>query len=116
MKYLLKVEEATTFALSIYLLTLLDINFSWWVYILLYLAPDIGMIGYAFNNKFGAITYNISHHKAVAVAFILSGMATGNQYLTLTGILLFGHAAMDRMMGYGLKHFTGFKYTHLGKL
>jgi hypothetical protein len=36
--------------------------------------------------------------------------------LQLTGVILFGHSSMDRMMRYGLKYFTGFRFTHLGKI
>ncbi len=116
MKNVLKLEEAAMFALSIYLLTIIDLQFSWWVYILLYLAPDIGMVGYIINNKVGAITYNLFHHKAVATIIILAGLLLVNDYLLLSGIILFGHSAMDRIFGYGLKYFTGFKNTHLGVL
>lgn len=116
MKQILKIEELAMFTLSIYLLKLLDISFSWWVYVLLYLAPDIGMIGYIINNKAGAFTYNLFHHKAVAILFTVIGIYTANQYILMSGIILFGHSAMDRMFGYGLKYVTGFKHTHLGVL
>ena len=116
MKNILRLEEAATFGFSIYLLTVIDLQFSWWIYILLYLAPDIGMIGYAVNNKVGAITYNAFHHKAVAVIVLVLGLIMNNDYLLLSGIILFGHSAMDRVFGYGLKYFGGFKNTHLGVL
>jgi len=32
------------------------------------------------------------------------------------GLILFGHSCMDRAMGYGLKYFSGFQDTHLGKI
>ena len=34
----------------------------------------------------------------------------------LPGIILFGHASMDRIFGYGLKFSDNFKHTHLGNL
>ena len=102
------------FGLSIFLLSQIDLQFSWWVYILLYLAPDIGMVGYSINKSVGAVIYNIFHHKAVAIVIALTGLMLHNDYLLLTGVILFGHASMDRIFGYGLKYFTGFKQTHLG--
>ena len=39
-----------------------------------------------------------------------------NENIQFAGLILFGHASMDRIMGYGLKYFTGFKHTHLGDL
>lgn len=34
----------------------------------------------------------------------------------LIGVILFAHAAMDRIFGYGTKCNKGFKYTHLGEI
>lgn len=36
--------------------------------------------------------------------------------LQLAGIILFAHAAFDRILGYGLKYERGFKFTHLGEI
>lgn len=115
MNNLLKLEELAVFGCSIYLLTLIDAQLSWWAYPLLYLAPDIGMLGYLISKKIGAVTYNLFHHKGVAIVVVIVGLL-GNKYVLLAGIILFGHAAMDRFFGYGLKYFKGFKYTHLGVL
>ena len=38
------------------------------------------------------------------------------QYVELVGIVLFAHAAFDRIVGYGLKYERGFKFTHLGEI
>ena len=71
MNRLLKAEEILMFALGIYLFGLL--HFAWWWFLLLILAPDLGMIGYVFGNKIGALTYNLSHHKGLAIALYLFG-------------------------------------------
>lgn len=89
---------------------------AWWFYLLLFLGPDIGMIGYAINPKIGAITYNLFHHKGIATAVGLIGFAIGNIPMLLVGIILFGHSSMDRIFGYGLKFSDDFKNTHLGRL
>jgi hypothetical protein len=39
-----------------------------------------------------------------------------NEWLQISGIILFGHSSMDRSLGYGLKLNEGFKYTHLGMI
>jgi hypothetical protein len=36
--------------------------------------------------------------------------------LEFEGLILFSHSAMDRMLGYGLKYESGFKFTHLGEI
>jgi len=114
MKKLIHLEEAAMLIVSIYALYLLKVD--WWYYILLLLGPDISMLGYAGGNKAGAICYNIFHHKAVAILVLLAGFIYDIWILQVIGILLFGHSSMDRMFGYGLKLFTGFKHTHLGKI
>lgn len=114
MKTTLKLEELAMFGLGIYLFTLLD--YQWWWFLVLLLAPDIGMIGYLFGNKIGALAYNIFHHKGIAILLYGLGIFFGEQVIQLIGIILFSHASFDRVMGYGLKYNKGFKYTHLGEI
>ncbi len=114
MNKLLKLEEALMFAFSIYLFTQLD--FAWWWFPALLLAPDIGMIGYLHGPRLGSITYNITHHKGIALAVLLVGYYNQHDWTTLAGIILFGHSSMDRILGYGLKYPDSFQHTHLGKL
>ncbi|MBA2499133.1 MAG: DUF4260 domain-containing protein [Chitinophagaceae bacterium] len=112
MKSILKLEELALFCISIYALYYYDA--AWWYYLLLFLGPDISMIGYAFGKKVGAALYNLFHHKALAVFFFLWGFITGMPAFILMGIIIFGHASMDRIFGYGLKYEKGFQFTHLG--
>ena len=114
MKWSLKTEELLMLCLGIYAFSFLD--FPWWVFLVLILVPDIVMLGYLFNSKFGAITYNVFHHKGLAILIYLFGIYLGNQMVMLIGVILFSHASMDRIFGYGLKYYKGFKYTHLGDL
>ncbi|MEO1254790.1 MAG: DUF4260 domain-containing protein [Bacteroidota bacterium] len=114
MKNLLKLEELVMFLISIYLFSLLD--YAWWVYLVFILTPDIGMVGYMKSASVGALTYNLFHHKGIAILIGFVGFWWNISELQLAGIILFGHASMDRMFGYGLKFATGFKETHLGKL
>lgn len=114
MKTIIKLEEGFMFLLSIYLFSLTD--FRWYWFPVLALAPDIGMIGYVFNTRVGAITYNLFHHKGLAIAIYLTGISSGFPTIQLAGIILFGHASMDRLFGYGLKYPDSFKRTHLGSL
>ena len=102
------------FLLAIYLFSMKD--FSWWFFPVLLLAPDLSMIGYAFNYRVGAVLYNIFHHKGVAIAIYVIGMIASIPFLILSGIILFAHSSMDRLFGYGLKYFTGFHSTHLGDI
>lgn len=114
MKNLIRLEEAAMFAFSILLFT--ELPFAWYWFLVLILAPDIGMIGYAFGDKIGAYAYNLFHHKGLAILIYIIGWWLSNDYLLFSGIILFGHASMDRIFGYGLKYEKGFKFTHLGEI
>lgn len=114
MKTVLKIEELAQFVLGIALFSRLDM--AWWWFPTLILLPDFGMLGYAFNTKIGALVYNIFHHKAIGIAFVLVGMFYLGEIYTLIGIILFSHSAMDRIFGYGLKYPDSFRHTHLGKI
>ncbi|WP_242202102.1 DUF4260 domain-containing protein [Aestuariivivens insulae] len=114
MRLSLKIEELAMFLLGVFGFSQLD--FSWWWFFALILAPDIGMLGYVVNSKVGAITYNLFHHKGIAIVIYFIGIYMQNQNAQLIGIMLFSHASLDRVFGYGLKYFTGFKHTHLGEI
>lgn len=72
------------------------------------------MISYAFSTKVGTFVYNLVHHKLLAIGILVIGFWLGNSIVELTGIILFGHASMDRIFGYRLKYPDDFKHTHLG--
>jgi len=114
MKVLLKIEELMMFVLGIFMFGLL--GYQWWWFLVLILAPDIGMLGYLFSSKIGAITYNLFHHKGLAILLYFLGMYFSSPIIQLAGIILFSHASLDRVLGYGLKYDKGFKYTHLGEI
>jgi hypothetical protein len=116
MKYLLQAEAIVPFLLSVVLLNMLPIHFAWWAWILLFLAPDISMIGYIINNRVGAFTYNLFHHQLIAVIVWGIGLLLQQPYVELAGLVLLGHSSLDRLMGYGLKQAEGFKFTHLGTI
>ena len=86
---------------------------SWWVFALLFLAPDIAMLGYMRSPRVGALTYNLAHTYAAPALLALSGLAIGPLAFGLAAIWT-AHIGFDRLLGYGLKLETGFEATHLG--
>ena len=114
MKTILKIEELAEFILGLFLFS--QLNLSWWWFLGLFFTPDIGMLGYLVNTRVGAFAYNLFHHKGLAILFYLMGAYLKMEVIQVVGIILFSHAAFDRMLGYGLKYKDGFKYTHLGNL
>ena len=112
----IQVEEAAITALAIYFLSQHALGLSWWIWILLFFSPDISMSGYLFGTKIGAVTYNLFHHRAIALIVIAIGVFSKQELWTSIGILLFAHSSFDRMLGYGLKYRDSFKHTHLGTM
>jgi hypothetical protein len=114
MKTLIRLEELLLTLLSFYLF--LGLGYAWWWFPVLFLAPDLSMIGYLLGPKVGAWTYNLVHHKGVAVVlFVLGGLLT-MPWLQLAGVILLGHSSFDRTLGYGLKYPDSFHHTHLGRI
>lgn len=114
MKTLLKLEELFLLGFALFLFSGLDYGWGW--YALLFLAPDLSMIGYLANPRLGAWTYNLIHHKGLSVALYILGYLLSVPWLMFTGTILLGHSSFDRILGYGLKHEDAFQNTHLGRI
>lgn len=114
MKTIIKLEELGLFILGIYFFS--QLNYAWWWFLVLILVPDFSMIGYVFGDKFGALCYNMAHHRGIAIAVYLIGIYFSNTAIQISGVILFAHSSMDRLFGYGLKYDSGFKFTHLGEI
>lgn len=114
MKNLLRLEEAAMFALAV--LAFQTLGLPWWWFALLLLTPDLGALGYLAGPRVGAVTYNILHHKGIAIALLLLGLGMSSLPLQLAGIVLFAHSSADRVFGFGLKYPDSFTNTHLGPI
>ena len=111
---ILKSEALAFFAASLWAYSL--VGASWTLFFLLLFVPDVFMVGYAKNSKFGALIYNIGH--TYTMPFILFGafwLFHIPVFLPIS-IIWIAHISMDRMLGYGLKLDTNFKDTHLGRI
>ena len=123
MKTLLRLEEFAQFLLCLFVLVVNGM--PWWVYVLLLVGPDVSMLGYLVNPRFGANCYNLFHHKGTAILVVLSGAVLGVASVhasveketalafAMAATVLYGHASMDRIFGYGLKFGDNFHHTHL---
>jgi hypothetical protein len=111
LKLLQSAEQLALFLASLYLFSLS--GFAWWVYLLLWITPDVGMVGYLLNPKIGSLTYNFTHWQLGAWVLILPGLIWQLPWLLLVGTIVLGHSSLDRVLGYGLKYPDNFKHTHL---
>jgi hypothetical protein len=114
MKNLLRLEEFLLFGLALFLFWGLDYGWGW--YALWFLAPDLSMIGYLANPQVGAWTYNLVHHKGLAVVVYVLGYLLATPWVMFAGTILLGHSSLDRVFGYGLKYSDAFQNTHFGRI
>jgi hypothetical protein len=110
----IKIEEAAITAVAIYFLTKFNLGLPVWLWVLLFFSPDLSMLGYLVNTRVGAFTYNLFHHRGVALALVAAGFMLHLDILITGGILLAAHSSFDRMLGYGLKYPDDFKHTSSG--
>lgn len=107
--------------LGIAAFTYAHFQLSWFWFGVLFLAPDLSMLGYLSGPKVGAWCYNLGHTYAAALAVLGAGLAaqmTAHPRAALLGVGLIwtAHIGFDRALGYGLKSQEGFKITHLGRI
>lgn len=110
----IKIEEAAITAVSIYFLSKYNLGLPVWAMVLLFFSPDLSMLGYLLSTRVGAFTYNLFHHRGLALAMLAIGFLMQLDLLVTVGLLLVAHSSFDRMLGYGLKFSDDFKHTSLG--
>ena len=111
---LLRLEGATLLALSAVLYGLNE--GSWLLFVLLFLVPDVSMLGYLSGTRVGAASYNLFHTYAAPALLATLGLLTGSPPVVSVALVWFAHIGFDRMVGFGLKYPTGFFDTHLHRL
>jgi hypothetical protein len=111
---ILRVEGAVILSLALFLYVRGD--GGWLLFVVLLLAPDVGMLGYTAGPRLGAITYNALHTTVGPAALAVIGILTESPQVVSVALVWFAHIGLDRMLGYGLKHTAGFRETHLGRI
>ena len=110
----LRLEGAAAFAASAALYA--HAGFAWPLFAVLFLAPDLAMLGYLTGARNGAGAYNIAHTNALALPLALFGLFAGQSAVLAVALIWIAHIGFDRALGYGLKYPTGFGDTHLGRI
>ena len=91
-------------------------QFSWWAFILFLFTPDLPMLLYLVNPRFGSIAYNLVHTIIFPLTLaIFSGFNSNDLGLQIALIWL-AHIGMDRAFGYGFKYPDDFKQTHFSRI
>jgi hypothetical protein len=112
--WLLKIENGAIAGVALALYAVND--YSWILFVLLFLLPDLAMLGYLLGNRVGAMMYNVVHMYATPLVLgALAWLLAWPLGMQLALIWIF-HIAVDRVVGYGLKYESGFKQTHLDRV
>lgn len=108
----LRIEGLAALTLAVVLYS--RAGYSWGLFAILFLAPDVSFAGYLAGQRAGAAVYNLLHSfagpLALAAALLPGGTAVA------VPLIWAAHIGFDRALGYGLKYPTGFADTHLGRI
>jgi len=66
--------------------------------------------------RVGAFTYNVLHHRGIAVVLYFLGIYLEQPMVIWAGLIIFLHSTLDRALGFGLKYPDSFQNTHLGAI
>ena len=88
----------------------------WWMFLVLFLAPDLSFAAYLGGPRWGAIVYNAAHSTLGPVALMVAGFGLAAPLLQSLATIWLAHIGFDRALGYGLKYPAGFGFTHLGRI
>jgi hypothetical protein len=113
-RVLLRVEGASIFAIALVLYGRL--GESWWLFAILFLAPDLSFLGYLAGARIGAIAYNLIHTIAGPILLAFAGLFVPYEPAMAVALIWLAHCGFDRALGYGLKYEAGFGFTHLGRI
>lgn len=111
---LLHLEGATLLVVSVTAYGVL--GGAWWLFLVLLLAPDLGMLGYLSGPRVGAMVYDLVHAYPLPAALLGLGAWTSAPFLVGLALIWFAHIGMDRAVGYGLKYASGFRDTHMRRV
>lgn len=114
MRLFLRLENATValVALGAYW----HLGAGWWLFLMLILVPDVAMAGYLWGPRIGAICYNALHSYIGVGLLLILGYITAWDLAVALALIWAAHIGLDRALGYGLKHMSGFHDTHLGRI
>ena len=110
-RWLLHLEGAAILGLSLYFYA--TGPYHWWLFAVLILGPDVFLVGYLKNAKWGSALYNLVHTLLGPLILLALALVFAKPACIPYALIWFAHIGMDRALGYGLKYPTFFKDTHL---
>jgi hypothetical protein len=89
---------------------------SWWIYVALFLVPDLSFLGYLAGPRAGAFAYNAMHTYMLPLTLSFIGFGLALPLTLSIAMIWLAHIGIDRALGFGLKYDAGFGFTHLGRI
>jgi len=90
--------------------------YGWLPLVILFLAPDLSMLGYLGGPAVGAFSYDLVHTYALPLGLGIVGVLGDSGTAVQLALIWAAHIGLDRPLGYGLKYPTAFKDTHLQRV
>ena len=113
-KLLLRLEGLAVFLVA--LLMYRELDASWWMFALLFLVPDLSMVGYLSGTAVGAALYNLVHSYVLPIFLYAIGLMSEHASWMAIAFVWAAHIGADRILGFGLKYTGAFRDTHLGRV
>ncbi len=110
----LRTEGLVTLALS--LLAYRQLGAKWWILAVLFLTPDLSILGYLVSARIGSILYNVVHSYVLPLSLAVVAIAAHRTSLLWLTCIWTAHIGLDRVLGFGLKYPVAFGKTHLGAM
>ncbi len=112
-KLILRLEGALVLAAASAAYT--HVGSGWMLFAVLFLVPDLSMLGYLIGRRVGAVVYNLGHSYILPAALGAWGVVDGQALAMSVALIWIAHIGFDRLAGYGLKYAAAFQHTHLGQ-
>ena len=97
---LLRAEGASLLAMSVLLYWINGT--SWILFALLFLAPNLSLLGYVVGPRVGA-AYNAFHAYPLPAILAAIGLLGGSTLAVGVALIWLAHIGMDRTLGFGLR-------------
>ena len=86
---------------------------SWWLFLALLAAPDLGLLGYLVGARAGAVAYDLTHTCLPPAVLVLGGVLGSSSLAVSAALIWFAHIGMDRALGLGLRYPDRPRESHL---
>ena len=103
-RWWLRLEALALLMLSAWLYSRHGIG--WLLFLVLFVVPDVSLVGYVFTFRGGAFVYNIGHSYLGPLIMAIIGLLLGSGLWIPLALIWVAHISLDRALGFGLHHGT----------